>query len=157
MTSENDTFWMEKALQQAVLAARTGEVPVGAVLIREETLLAEAGNRPITTDDPTAHAEILVLRRAAALAGSYRLPNTTLYVTLEPCLMCAGAIIHARVARVVFGAADPKTGALQSLYQIGTDGRGNHTFMVQGGVLSKQCATLLQDFFAARRKKDREQ
>ena len=157
MANEYDTFWMEKALRQAVLAARTGEVPVGAVLVREETLLAEAGNRPITSSDPTAHAEILVLRRAAALAGNYRLPGTTLYVTLEPCLMCAGAILHARVERVVFGATDPKTGALQSLYQIGTDDRGNHRFMVQGGVLRKQCSTLLQNFFAARRKKDRGQ
>ncbi len=157
MANENDTFWMEKALQQAVLAARAGEVPVGAVLVRQKTLLAEAGNCPITANDPTAHAEIQVLRRAAALSGNYRLPDTTLYVTLEPCLMCAGAILHARVARVVFGAADPKTGALQSLYRIGSDGRGNHVIKVQGGVLSEQCSALLQDFFAARRKKDRAQ
>ncbi|MEE4240627.1 MAG: tRNA adenosine(34) deaminase TadA [Desulfopila sp.] len=153
MKNENDIFWMEKALQQAKLAAEEGEVPVGAVLVREEMLLAEAGNGPIAASDPTAHAEIKVLRQAAARQGNYRLPGSTLYVTLEPCPMCAGAILHARVARVVFGATDPKTGALYSLYRMGRDGHCNHTLDVTMGILAEQCGDLLRGFFQAKRKK----
>jgi tRNA(adenine34) deaminase len=152
-TITQDRRWMELALRQAELSGEAGEVPVGAVLVQDNRLLAEAGNMPISTSDPTAHAEIRVLRRAAARLGNYRLPDTTLYVTLEPCPMCAGAILHARVSRVVFGAADPKTGALTSLYRIGRDGKFNHTLEVCGGVLEESCAALLKDFFAARRKK----
>ncbi len=148
-----DRYWMELALHQAVLSGESGEVPVGAVLIRDDLLLAEAGNMPISTNDPTAHAEIRVLRQAAAKIGNYRLPDTTLYVTLEPCPMCAGAILHARVRRVVFGAADPKTGALTSRYTMGSDGRFNHTLKISRGVLEERCALLLKDFFAGRRKK----
>lgn len=143
---------MQAALRQARKTANLGEVPVGAALFSGDSLLAQAGNRPIADNDPTAHAEILTLRRAAALAGNYRLPDTTLYVTLEPCIMCAGAIIHARVGRVVFGAADPKTGALVSRYRLGGDGLLNHHLEIRGGVLESECAELLRTFFASRRK-----
>jgi len=143
---------MRAALRQAQKSADLGEVPVGAVLFSGDSLLALAGNAPIVGSDPTAHAEILALRRAAALIGNYRLPGTTLYVTLEPCIMCAGAIIHARVARVVFGAADPKTGALTSRYRLGGDGLLNHHLEIRGGVLEDECAELLRTFFASRRK-----
>jgi len=150
---DQDKHWMEEALFQAKLAGESGEVPVGAVLVKKGVLLASAGNMPVSLHDPTAHAEIRVLRMAAEKLNNYRLADTTLYVTLEPCLMCAGALIHARVKRVVFGAADPKTGALQSLYQIGLDGRLNHTLEVTGGVAADKCSSLLKEFFAARRKK----
>lgn len=148
----NDIGWMEIALQEAALAAKKNEVPVGAVLVREEKLVAKGGNSPISSNDPTAHAEINVLRLAGSYLENYRLTGTTLYVTLEPCVMCVGAILHARIARVVFGANDPKTGALISKYQIGRDGLGNHELQITGGVLADDCGTLLRDFFQRRRK-----
>lgn len=148
----NDIGWMEIALQEAALAAEKNEVPVGAVLVREERMIAKGSNCPISSNDPTAHAEINVLRMAGSHLENYRLTDTTLYVTLEPCVMCVGAILHARIARVVFGAADPKTGALVSKYRIGRDGLGNHELQVTGGILSEDCGMLLRNFFQKRRK-----
>jgi tRNA(adenine34) deaminase len=148
----HDDLWMGRALAQARAAAVRGEVPVGAVLIGAEGVLAEAGNGPIGQHDPTAHAEILVLREGANKRGNYRLSGTTLYVTLEPCLMCMGALLHARVDRLVYGAVDPKSGAADSLYSIGRDGRLNHSLAVTGGVLAAECGELLRTFFQNRRK-----
>jgi len=150
--ADSDCQRMEAALQQARRSADLGEVPVGAVLFAGNTLLSQAGNAPITANDPSAHAEILALRRAAVRLGNYRLPGTTLYVTLEPCIMCAGALLHARVDRVVFGATDPKTGALVSRYRLGQDGLLNHRLEIRGGVLEQECGELLRSFFASRRK-----
>jgi len=146
-----DEYWMVLALQQARDAGDQGEVPVGAALVGKNRLLATAGNSPIRLADPSAHAEILVIRQAAQLLGNYRLPETTLYVTIEPCIMCMGALIQARISRLVYGAADPKTGAAISLYAIGCDPRLNHTVVVTGGVLADQCAALLKNFFKERR------
>jgi tRNA(adenine34) deaminase len=146
-----DEFWMRLALQQAQIVAAAGEVPVGAVLIEGRQLIAAAGNSPIGLKDPSAHAEILVLREAARLKNNYRLPGATLYVTLEPCVMCMGALIHARVERLVFGALDPKTGAACSLYRIGSDGLLNHRLDITAGVLGEECSLLLKDFFRSRR------
>jgi tRNA(adenine34) deaminase len=146
-----DIGWMDYALIQAEKSAVVGEVPVGAVLTDGQTLLAAAGNTPIKDSDPTAHAEIKVIRTASTELNNYRLVGTTLYVTLEPCLMCMGAIIHSRIDRLVFGAYDPKTGAAVSKYQIGTDLRLNHTLQVSGGLLEDRCGQLLKDFFMQRR------
>ncbi len=146
-----DLTFMQIALEQARQAAEAGEVPVGAALARGEILLATAANRPIATNDPTAHAEILAIREAAAKTGNYRLVDTTLYVTLEPCIMCMGAILHARIQRLVFGALDPKTGAAQSRYTIGVDGLLNHCLEITGGVLEGECSRILKDFFKERR------
>jgi tRNA(adenine34) deaminase len=146
-----DLAFMQIALEQARQSARRGEVPVGAVLASGETLLASAANQPITMNDPTAHAEILAIREAAARIGNYRLVDTTLYVTLEPCIMCMGAIIHARIQRLVFGALDPKTGAARSRYTIGVDGLLNHRLEIAGGVLEAECSQILKDFFKERR------
>lgn len=146
-----DAYWMEVALQEAKIAASLGEVPVGAALVGDSGLLAAAGNSPIRTTDPSAHAEILVIRQAALLLQNYRLPGTTLYVTLEPCIMCMGALIQARIDRLVYGATDPKTGAAISLYSIGCDQRLNHTVTVTSGVLADQCAEVLKNFFRERR------
>ncbi len=142
---------MHLAIEQARTAASQGEVPVGAVLVNQEGLLAAAGNSPIRLADPSAHAEILTLRQAAQQLHNYRLPETTLYVTLEPCIMCMGAMILARISRLVYGAADPKTGAAISVYAIGSDQRLNHSLAVTGGVLAEQCAELLKVFFRDRR------
>lgn len=149
--TSSDEFWMEQAFFQALGAARKGEVPVGAVLVGPEGMLAAAGNSPIGLHDPTAHAEILVLRTASANISNYRLPNTTLYVTLEPCIMCMGALIQARISRLVYGADDPKTGAASSVYTIGSDGRLNHRIEVRGGILADRCGELLRAFFKTRR------
>jgi len=146
-----DLAFMRIALEQARQAAAAGEVPVGAVIVRGETLLAAAANRPIGASDPTAHAEILAIREAASKTGNYRLPETTLYVTLEPCIMCMGAMIHARIQRLVFGALDPKTGAAQSRYAIGTDDLLNHRLEISTGVLEGECSQILKDFFRQRR------
>lgn len=150
-----DERWMRLALEQATIAAANGEVPVGAVLCGDSKLIVSAGNSPIGLSDPTAHAEILVLRAAARAIGNYRLPGTTLYVTLEPCPMCMGAIIHARVDRLVFGALDPKTGAAVSCYRIGSDDRLNHLLNITSGILAEECSTLLRDFFRLRRESGR--
>lgn len=147
-----DEFWMQRALQLAHHAEAAGEVPVGAVLVRDEQIIGEGWNQPITANDPTSHAEIMALRSAAANINNYRLLNTTLYVTLEPCSMCAGALIHARVKRVVYGASDPKGGAAGSVFEIlGTD-KLNHKIEVTNGVLAKECSDVLTHFFQQRRK-----
>ncbi|MCX7816002.1 MAG: tRNA adenosine(34) deaminase TadA [Syntrophales bacterium] len=146
-----DEKMMRIALEQAMKAMNRGEVPVGAVLTIEGRILAKAHNSPISLVDPTAHAEVLVLREAARILGNYRLPGTTLYVTLEPCVMCAGAIIHARVARVVYGAADPKGGAVKSMYSLFSDKRLNHVVEVTEGVLGDACGEILSGFFRKKR------
>lgn len=144
---------MGRALTLARRAAAVGEVPVGAVLVRENEVIGEGWNRPIGTCDPTAHAEVVALRAAAAQIRNYRLIDSTLYVTLEPCPMCAGAIVHARVARVVFGAADPRTGAAGSVFNLLQTETLNHRTDLRGGVLAEECGTLLRDFFRTRRTK----
>ncbi len=150
----SDVEYMLLALAQACLAAERGEVPVGAVLVGADgDILARDGNRTIELHDPTAHAEILVLRRAGKSIGNYRLSGSTLYVTIEPCVMCAGALVHARVSRLVYGAEDAKAGAVVSCYNVGRDGRLNHTLDVEAGVLADECSRILKDFFRRRRKK----
>lgn len=148
-----DTFWMQHALELARRARAAGEVPVGAVLVSGEQILAEGWNAPIGQHDPTAHAEIRALRAGAEQIGNYRLLDTTLYVTLEPCVMCAGAIIHARVKRVVYGATDPKTGAAGSVFDILGSDRHNHRVEITGGILADQCGALVSEFFQAKRNK----
>jgi len=144
--------YMAVALAEARLAAERGEVPIGAVLVDSAgQIIARDGNRTIELCDPGAHAEMLVLRQAGRLLGNYRLPGTTLYVTLEPCVMCAGALVHARVNRLVYGAVDPKAGGVVSLFQVGRDTRLNHLLDVEGGLLAEKSATLLKDFFRQRR------
>lgn len=149
--SPSDEYWMRRALACAERARDAGEVPVGAVLIRAGVELAAGWNAPIGRHDPTAHAEIRVLRRAAAAAGNYRLPGSTLYVTLEPCVMCAGAIVQARVGRVVYAAPDPRAGAAGSVYDVLTAGRLNHRPLCEGGLCGEQAAALLRAFFRSRR------
>jgi tRNA(adenine34) deaminase len=147
-----DEGFMRRALALAQRAQTEGEVPVGAVLVADGVIVGEGWNRPIGAYDPTAHAEIVALRAAAAARRNYRLPGTTLYVTLEPCPMCAGGIVHARVARVVFGADDPRAGAAGSVFDLlPSDRRFNHHTRCEGGVLAAESATLLRDFFRARR------
>ena len=141
---------MRLALDQAHNAWLVGEVPVGAVILREGRVVATGYNRPITTHDPTAHAEIVALRHAATLLQNYRLPDCELYVTLEPCAMCAMALIHARFKRVIFGAADPKTGAAGSILNLFAEERLNHQTELVGGVLAEPCGALLREFFAER-------
>lgn len=144
--------WMRLALREAARAGRAGEVPVGAVLVGADGVaIARGHNRPAAAHDPTAHAEVVTLRRAGRRLGNYRLPGTTLYVTVEPCAMCAGALVQARVARVVFGAPDPKGGAARTLYRILDDPRLNHRAEVIGGVLEAECRGMIQKFFRARR------
>jgi tRNA(adenine34) deaminase len=142
---------MQMALEEAQKAGEEGEVPVGAVLVFEGQVVARGHNRPIGLSDPTGHAEILTLRAAAAAAGNYRLPRSTLYVTLEPCVMCAGALVQGRVSRVVYGADDPKSGGVQSLYTILSDERLNHRVEVRSGVLLEECREALRRFFRERR------
>ena len=148
----SDTGFMERALALARRAAEEGEVPVGAVLVSEAgQVLAESGNAPIATHDPSAHAEVLVLRAAGAAIGNYRLPNTTLYVTLEPCPMCAGALVHARIARLVYAAADPRSGACGSVFDLTRSTELNHRIDVTGGLLADQSSQMLAGFFSERR------
>jgi len=142
---------MRAALREARKAAEAGEVPVGAVVVHEGRILGRAHNQRETLKDPTAHAEMIALTQAASALSSWRLEGADLYVTLEPCLMCAGALVHARIRKVVFGAKDPKAGACGSLYQVGLDPRLNHRFEVEGGLLEGECAALLQEFFRERR------
>jgi tRNA(adenine34) deaminase len=146
-----DIWAMQAALVQAQAAEAHGDVPVGAVVVRDGQIIAQAHNERELTGDPTAHAEVLAIRGAAAVVGNWRLDDCTLYVTLEPCAMCAGAIVNARLARVVFGATDPKAGAVRSLYEVADDPRLNHRAIVEGGVLAEQAGALLKTFFAARR------
>jgi len=147
-----DREMMQRALTQARIAALHGEVPVGAVVVgKDGTILAEAGNCCIVDSDPSGHAEMRAIRLASQKLGNYRLPGMTVYVTLEPCPMCAALLVHARVARVVFGAEDPKGGAVVSKYRIGNDGLLNHAFDVTGGVYAEECGQILQDFFRKRR------
>ncbi len=149
--ADTDVRWMRRALRLARRAARSGEVPVGAVVVRDGKPLGAAANSPVGRHDPSAHAEVLALRRAAAFCGNYRLPGTTLYVTLEPCIMCVGAIVQARVERVVFGASDPRAGAVQTVFQVLDHPALNHRAAWTGGVEAGACAALLQEFFRARR------
>ncbi len=151
--STEDERWMARALELARAAEAAGEVPVGAVLVRDGECLGEGWNRPITGADPTAHAEVAALRAAAARVGNYRLPGSTLYVTLEPCPMCAGALVHARVARVVYAAPDPRTGAAGSVFELLRCPQLNHRTEVEGGLLQAESAELLRAFFRARRRK----
>jgi tRNA(adenine34) deaminase len=146
-----DRAFMRAALAHARAAAERAEVPVGAVLVKDEEILAGAGNSPIAAHDPTAHAEILAVRAAAAALGSYRLTDTTLYVTLEPCVMCAAALVHARVRRVVFGAWDVRAGGAGSIINVFTLPGLNHRVDVFGGVLMEECGAQLEEFFAQRR------
>jgi tRNA(adenine34) deaminase len=146
-----DTQFMQEALAEARAAAAAGEVPIGAILIHDGAILSRSGNCTIRDCDPTAHAEIVVLREAARLLGNYRLADTTLYVTIEPCSMCAGAIIQARVPRLVYGADDPKGGAVRSCFEILSNSQLNHQVDVTAGVLAADCAAILQSFFAERR------
>ena len=151
--SKTHEKWMKLALEQARLAQAMSEVPVGAVLVQDDQLIASAHNQPIYSNDPTAHAEIQLLRAAGKQLNNYRFPDTTLYVTLEPCTMCLGAMIHARVSRIVFGAYDQKTGVCGSCTDLSTSECFNHTIAIEGGVLANDCKQLLQEFFKKRRKK----
>ena len=147
-----DEKWMKVAISEALLAMDENEVPVGAILVQENTLIAQAHNQPIKKNDPTAHAEIEVLRKAGEKLQNYRLAKTTLYVTLEPCAMCLGAMIHARIERVVFGASDPKSGVCGSTIDLSSESIFNHQISVSGGVLEHECKNILQKFFKYRRK-----
>lgn len=144
---------MRQAFAEAEVAASVGEVPVGAVVVSNGEILGRGLNRPIQDSDPTAHAEIMALRAAATAVNNYRLPGTTIYVTLEPCAMCMGAMLHARVARVVFGAYDEKSGAAGSVLDLSNNRKLNHQLEVNGGILADQCGALLQNFFKSRRSK----
>ncbi len=146
-----DEDFMALALAEARAAAQAGDVPVGALVVKDGAVVATGRNRREVDADPTAHAEIVALRDAARAAGTWRLDGATLYVTLEPCPMCAGALVNARIARLVYGAEDPKAGAARSLFSICDDDRLNHRLAVRGGVLASECASVLQAFFAARR------
>jgi tRNA(adenine34) deaminase len=148
---ERQRILMAAAIGEARRGAEAGEVPVGAVMVHDGNIVAAAHNRPIALKDPTAHAEILAIRQAAAALDSYRLENVALFVTLEPCVMCVGAMIQARIAAVYFGARDDKAGALGSVYDIGRDGRLNHRIEVYRGVMGSECAALLREFFRSRR------
>ena len=150
--SIQDAVWMRLALDQAQNAWALGEVPVGAVVVKDGQVIATGFNQPIGTHDPTAHAEIMALRAAATILGNYRLPGCELYVTLEPCAMCSGAMIHARLSRVVFGASDPKTGACGSIVNLFEQNQLNHHTQLTGGVMAQECGALLKEFFAERRK-----
>ena len=151
MDGEFHFEFMQQALDEARAAAASGEVPIGAVLVHEEKILARAGNRTIRDCDPTAHAEIVVLREAARVLGNHRLADTTLYVTIEPCSMCAGAMLQARVPRLVYGADEPRGGAVQSCFQVLTHSDLNHRVEVISGVLAEDCSAVIRSFFAERR------
>jgi len=157
MAQLTDRVWMTRALDQARGALAHDDVPVGAVVVRDGVVLAEAGNRREVDADPTAHAELLAIRAAAVSLGSWRLDGCALYVTLEPCPMCAGALVNARLPTLVFGATDPKAGAVGSLYDIPRDARLNHRMTVTDGVMAKECGDLLTRFFRSRRAPSRSQ
>ncbi len=149
----SDSAFMQIALELAQQAAAAGEVPVGAIVVKDGEIIGRGSNAPITTHDPTAHAEIRAMRDAAQRIGNYRLVGCTLYVTLEPCAMCSGAIQHARIAKLVYGASDPKTGACGSVVNLMAEPKLNHHTEISGGVLATECGALLSSFFSARRKK----
>ncbi|MBL8474566.1 tRNA adenosine(34) deaminase TadA [Methyloversatilis sp.] len=151
--TDTDLVFMNEALALAREAGALGEVPVGAVVVCDGEIVGRGYNRPIMANDPTAHAEVMALRAAGQALGNYRMPGCTLYVTLEPCAMCSGAIQHARIARVVFGARDPKTGACGSVTDLFAEARLNHHATVESGLLEAECGRLLSDFFAARRRR----
>lgn len=151
--NSQDIFFMQRALELACDAAKLDEVPVGAILVVNNEIMGQGFNCPISTCDPSAHAEIVALRDGAKKIGNYRLIDTVLYVTLEPCMMCVGAIIHARVKRVVFGASDPKTGAIVSIFCAQEAAKPNHKFEFTGGVMASECSKLLADFFVGKRLK----
>lgn len=142
---------MRLALAEARKAEEEGEVPVGAILVKDRRIIGVGHNRPIGLVDPTAHAEILTLRQAASRLGNYRLPGTTLYVTVEPCAMCAGSLVHARISRLVYGASDPRAGAVETIFQVVTEPALNHRVEVTSGVLELECRSLIQRFFRQRR------
>lgn len=146
-----DAIYMQQAISQARNAWALGEVPVGALIVKDGQIIATGFNQPIGNHDPTAHAEIMALRAAAAILGNYRLPGCEMYVTLEPCAMCAGAMLHARLARVVYGASDPKTGACGSVLNLFEQEKLNHHTELTAGVMAEECGTLLKEFFAERR------
>lgn len=150
-TTTDDTHYMQQAIALAQLAALAGEVPVGAIVVKDDQIIGRGSNSPIALRDPTAHAEIIAMRQAAQHLGNYRLVDCTLYVTLEPCVMCSGAIQHARIARLVFGASDPKTGACGSVVNLMAEPKLNHHTEVVGGILAAECGAILSDFFKARR------
>lgn len=152
MTEEQHHYWMKKAFELAGKAEAAGEVPVGAVLVKDDTLVAEGWNQPISSHDATSHAEIMAMREAGKKLNNYRLNGTTLYVTLEPCSMCVGAMIHARVSKVVYGASEPRTGALGGAFSLLQASQHNHVFEVVSGVMADECRVLLQNFFQCRRK-----
>ena len=147
----NDENWMQRAIELAKKAEARDEVPVGAIVVYEDKIIGEGWNQPITSDDPTAHAEIMAIRAASTYLNNYRLPNTTLYVTLEPCAMCAGAIIHARIARLVYAVDDAKTGACGSVFNLLQADRLNHTVKIEKGVMEDDCRSLIQNFFKQKR------
>lgn len=151
MNQSRDVYWMKQALKLARYAMHKGEVPVGAVLVIENTLLAEGYNSPITLHDPTAHAEIMAIRTAGLATKNYRLPGTTLYVTLEPCVMCGGAMVHARIERLVYGTPDLRAGAAGSVFNLAQAKQLNHRLSVTGAILEEECSTLLRNFFKLRR------
>tara|TARA_B110000008_G_C16875919_1_gene526805 strand:+ start:51 stop:521 length:471 start_codon:yes stop_codon:yes gene_type:complete len=148
----NDEKWMKIAIDEAKLAENKGEIPVGSIIVQNNQIIAKSHNSPISKNDPTAHAEILALRSAGKKLNNYRLPKTTLYVTLEPCAMCLGAIIHARVDRIVFGASDPKSGVCGSSANLTSEKFFNHKILVSKGILKNECKEILQSFFKSRRK-----
>jgi tRNA(adenine34) deaminase len=152
MPDNFDLEMMQLALEQARLAENAGEVPVGAVIVKDQEILATGHNQPIGLHDPTAHAEIRALREAASRAGNYRLTGSTLYVTLEPCPMCIGAMVHARITRLVYGAADPRTGSAGSVFDLACNVSLNHCIEVEAGVLAEESSELLKQFFQARRR-----
>lgn len=154
---EIDEYWMEQALELAMKAQEIGEIPVGAILVKDNQLIASGWNRSIIDNNPTAHAEIMALQQAGQALSNYRLLDTTLYVTLEPCIMCAGAMIHSRIRRVVFGAKDFKTGACGSYLNIMGEAGLNHYVDVTGGVLAEKCSSMLSVFFKMRRAQKKEQ
>ena len=153
MAKFDDYIWMGYCLELARRASIKGEVPVGAIVVQNGCVIGSGFNQRETNGDPTAHAEVVAIREAAAFLGNWRVLDTTLYVTLEPCAMCAGALVNARVTRLVYGCPDPKAGAVDSLFRLPTDGRLNHRLTVVSGVRSRECASVLTSFFRARRKR----
>ena len=152
MSIDTDTKWMQKALELARRAEAAGEVPVGAVIVKEGRLIAEGWNQPISSHDATSHAEIMAMREAGIKLNNYRLVDTVMYVTLEPCAMCVGAMIHARVGKVVYAASEPRTGALGGAFNLLEANQHNHVFAIEAGVMAEESRTMLQNFFRSRRK-----